>query len=319
MKVLVVRFSSIGDIVLTTPVLRCLKRQLGAEVHVVTKQPFRSLLDANPYVDRVFTFSKEITECLPELKAERFDRVVDLHNNLRSLRLRLALRRPATAFRKLNFEKWLMVALRINRLPDRHVVHRYLDAAALLGVSYDGAGLDYFIPAGEEVQPADWGLPPEFLAFAIGANHHTKRLPLARMIEVCRNLSTPVVLLGGPGEQADGERIRQEAPDKVTNACGRLSLHGSASLIRQAKAIITHDTGMMHIAAAFRKPVFSIWGNTIPAFGMYPFYPDGLALNNTLEVHGLRCRPCSKIGFDRCPKGHFRCMEDQDLGILAGR
>lgn len=319
MKVLVVRFSSIGDIVLTTPVLRCLQQQTGAEVHVVTKNAYRSLFDANPYTDRVFTFSKEITECLPALKAERYDHVVDLHNNLRSLRLRLALRRPSTAFDKLNLEKWLMVTLHLNRLPDRHVVHRYLDAVAPLGVSYDGAGLDYFIPEGQEVQPVDMGLPCDFLVFAIGANHHTKRLPLARMIEVCRRLSTPVVLLGGPGEQEDGERIRQAAADKVTNACGRLNLHGSASLIRQAKAVITHDTGMMHVAAAFRKPVFSIWGNTIPAFGMYPFYPDGPTLNTTLEVQGLRCRPCSKIGFNRCPKGHFRCMEEQDLRILDGR
>ena len=318
MKVLVVRFSSIGDIVLTTPVLRCLKQQMGAAVHVVTKKPFQQLLVPNPHVDQLHVFERDIAECLPALKAERFDHVVDLHHNLRSFRLRLALGRPATRFQKLNWEKWLMVRLKIDRLPKRHIVHRYMEAVAGLGVRYDGAGLDHFIPADQEVNPGAFELPPDFLAFAIGANHRTKRLPTERIVEICRRLRTPVALLGGPSEQAEGELIRMAVPDQVVNTCGALSLHGSASLIRQSRAVITHDTGMMHIAAALHKPIYAIWGNTVPAFGMYPFYPDGMDANTTLEVTGLPCRPCSKIGFAQCPQGHFKCMLDQDLGVLSG-
>lgn len=310
MKILLLRFSSIGDIVLTTPVARCLKKQLGAEVHFLTKKAFGPLLTPNPYLDRVFTFEKEIDEVLPLLKAEQYDLVVDLHHNLRSLRLKLALGRPARSFDKLNLEKWLLVNLKINRLPDIHIVQRYLSTVAHLGVRYDGEGLDYFIPPEAEVVVSDFSAllsEGNYVAFVLGATHATKRLPLDKMIEICRNLDQPVVLLGGKPEQATGAQI---TGSNVVNLCGRLSLHQSASLVRQAGKVLTHDTGLMHIAAAFRKKIVSVWGNTVPSFGMYPFYPTGIHLNTSIEVEGLSCRPCSKIGFDTCPKGHFRCMND---------
>lgn len=310
MKILLLRFSSIGDIVLTTPVARCLKKQLGAEVHFLTKKAFGPLLSPSPYIDRVFTFEKEIDEVLPLLKAGHYDLIVDLHHNLRSLRLKLALGRPARSFDKLNFEKWLLVNLKVNRLPDVHIVQRYLSTVAHLGVRDDGEGLDYFIPPEEEVAVSDFSTllsEGNYIAFVLGATHATKRLPLDKMIEICRNLDQPVVLLGGKPEQATGDRI---LGSNVVNLCGRLSLHQSASFVRQAGKVLTHDTGLMHIAAAFRKKIVSVWGNTVPSFGMYPFYPTGIHLNTSIEVEGLSCRPCSKIGFDACPKGHFRCMND---------
>lgn len=310
MKILLLRFSSIGDIVLTTPVARCLKKQLGAEVHFLTKKAFGPLLSPSPYIDRVFTFEKEIDEVLPLLKAGHYDLIVDLHHNLRSLRLKLALGRPARSFDKLNFEKWLLVNLKVNRLPDVHIVQRYLSTVSHLGVRDDGEGLDYFIPPEEEVVVSDFSAllsEGNYIAFVLGATHATKRLPFDKMIEICRNLDQPVVLLGGKPEQATGDRI---LGSNVVNLCGRLSLHQSASFVRQAGKVLTHDTGLMHIAAAFRKKIVSVWGNTVPSFGMYPFYPTGIHLNTSIEVEGLSCRPCSKIGFDACPKGHFRCMND---------
>lgn len=310
MKILLLRFSSIGDIVLTTPVARCLKKQLGAEVHFLTKKAFGPLLSPSPYIDRVFTFEKEIDEVLPLLKAGQYDLIVDLHHNLRSLRLKLALGRPARSFDKLNFEKWLLVNLKVNRLPDVHIVQRYLSTVSHLGVRDDGEGLDYFIPPEEEVAVSDFSTllsEGNYIVFVLGATHATKRLPLDKMIEICRNLDQPVVLLGGKSEQATGDRI---LGSNVVNLCGRLSLHQSASFVRQAGNVLTHDTGLMHIAAAFRKKIVSVWGNTVPSFGMYPFYPTGIHLNTSIEVEGLSCRPCSKIGFDACPKGHFRCMND---------
>lgn len=310
MKILLLRFSSIGDIVLTTPVARCLKKQLGAEVHFLTKKAFGPLLSPSPYIDRVFTFEKEIDEVLPLLKAGHYDLIVDLHHNLRSLRLKLALGRPARSFDKLNFEKWLLVNLKVNRMPDVHIVQRYLSTVSHLGVRDDGEGLDYFIPPEEEVVVSDFSAllsEGNYIAFVLGATHATKRLPFDKMIEICRNLDQPVVLLGGKSEQATGDRI---LGSNVVNLCGRLSLHQSASFVRQAGKVLTHDTGLMHIAAAFRKKIVSVWGNTVPSFGMYPFYPTGIHLNTSIEVEGLSCRPCSKIGFDTCPKGHFRCMND---------
>lgn len=310
MKVLLLRFSSIGDIVLTTPVARCLQKQLGAEVHFLTKRAFAPILTSNPHIARVFSFEKEITEVLPDLKSEHYDLVVDLHHNLRSLRVKLALGRPAHSFDKLNFEKWLIVNFKTDWLPDVHIVHRYMATVAHLGVEYDGAGLDYFIRSEEEVEVSQFSnllSEGNYVAFVLGATHATKRLPPEKAAEICQNLDQPVVLLGGKAEQATAGAI---VGPNVVNLCGQLSLHQSASVVRQSAKVLTHDTGLMHIAAAFRKEIVSVWGNTIPKFGMYPFYPTGTDFNTSVEVRGLPCRPCSKIGFDRCPKGHFKCMRD---------
>ncbi len=319
MKVLLLRFSSIGDVVLTTPVARCLHQQTGAEVHYLTKQSFSSILTPNPHVQRVFSFQKEVTEVMPALKKEKYDWVIDLHHNLRSRRVKWALGRPARSFHKLNFEKWLLVNLKIDRLPNVHIVQRYLAAVRHLGVQDDGQGLDYFIPAEDEVKVEQ--LNPlltagHFVAFVVGAAHATKQLPLEKAIAICQNLPVPVALLGGPGDRDLGEAIAAGAGPQVVNLCGTLRLHQSASVLRQAARVLSPDTGLMHIAAALRKPIVSVWGNTTPRFGMAPWYPTGLALNTSMEVMGLPCRPCSKIGYAACPQGHFRCMQDQPSGQI---
>jgi ADP-heptose:LPS heptosyltransferase len=318
MKILVIRLSSIGDIVLTSPVLRCLKQQLGAEVHFLTKERFAAIVQPNPNVDKVFALRGSLSEVIAPLRRERYDRVLDLHHNLRSQWIKWALRRPARSFYKANLEKWLLVNLKVDVMPDRHIVHRYLETAHGLGVHYDGQGLDYFIPPDEEVDVHQWeGPTPPYVAFAIGANHATKRLPQEKMVDICRHLKVPVVLLGSVEDASRGAWVACEGGAHVFSACGRLTLHQSASVVRQAAVVLTHDTGLMHIAAAFRKPIVSLWGNTVPRFGMSPFYPDGLERNTPFEVQGLSCRPCSKIGYDHCPKKHFRCMCDLDALAIA--
>ena len=325
MKILVLRFSSIGDIVLTTPVVRQLKTQLpGAQVHFATKSAYRSLLEANPYVDKTHVLSGSLGELVRELRAEQFDFIVDLHNNLRTRLIRLQLPGvPGRAFDKLNFQKWLLVNFKVNQLPPVHIVDRYRDAAAPLGIHDDGAGLDYFIPTGQEVDVAaalPTGFRPgEYVAVAIGAQHATKRLPVEKLIDLVIKLAPrPVVLLGGPEDESTGHIIELAfqqpssfAVSPLYNACGHFSLHQSASLVRQSAFVVSHDTGLMHIAAAFGKEIFSVWGNTVPQFGMYPYRTPF----QTLEVLGLACRPCSKIGFAKCPQGHFKCMRDQDLNL----
>jgi ADP-heptose:LPS heptosyltransferase len=313
-KILVIRFSSIGDIVLTTPVVRCLKQQLGAEVHFLTKQAFTQVVEPNPYIDRVWAFSKDLSEVLPALKQEGFDWIIDLHHNLRSRIVRFSLGRPSRAFNKLNLEKWMLVHTGFNMLPKVHIVLRYMDTVRDLGVVYDGKGLDYFIPEDQEVDIVSLspGLAPgEYIAFVLGATHATKRLPIEQMEAIVRQAPGPVVLLGGKAEAGMGKALAGVAPG-IIDCCGQLSLHQSASVVRQAGMVLTHDTGLMHVAAAFHKQIVSVWGNTVPAFGMYPFYPDGMNLNTTIEVNGLSCRPCSKIGYAQCPKGHFKCMREID-------
>lgn len=318
-KILVIRFSSIGDIVLTSPVVRVLKEQLKAEIHFLTKAVYADILRANPNIDHVFAIKKKLTEVLPTLQANAYDYVIDLHKNLRSLQVKFKLSAATASFEKLNFEKWLLTNLKINKLPEVHIVDRYLKTIAFLGVQNDGKGLDYFIPPEEEVSIEPLiGHSKPYLAFAIGAAHATKRLTPTQIRKICQGLDIPMVLLGGPGDQSIGEVAARDLP-QVVNQCGQLTIHQSASVLRQAQLVLTHDTGMMHIAAAFQKPILSVWGNTVPAFGMYPYYEKGIDQKETFEVEGLSCRPCSKIGYANCPKGHFKCMEDQDLAEIQKR
>ena len=178
LKILVVRFSSIGDIVLTTPVVRCLKEQLNAEVHYLTKQSYASILTSNLYITKVWTIQSAVSELKTELRNQEFDYVIDLHKNLRTLHLRLLLKSKFLSFQKLNFEKWLITKFKINRLPNVHIVDRYLATAKTLGIKNDGKGLDYFIPKKDEVEIQTIKQDKQILiAFAIGAAHSTKRLP----------------------------------------------------------------------------------------------------------------------------------------------
>jgi ADP-heptose:LPS heptosyltransferase len=334
MKFLIIRFSSIGDIVLTTPVVRCLKMQLAtAEVHYLTKAAFRPVLEANPYIDKIHCFADDLGAVTEALRQEDFDYVIDLHHNLRTWKVKRALRKKAFSFRKLNIEKWWLTNFKWNRLPAVHIVDRYLETVAGFGIRNDGAGLDYFIPQADELKPGDIPTAHQagYVGVVIGAALATKKLPYHKLAEVCKRAEHPLILLGGPEDAAEGEKLAAIDPVKIYNACGKFTINESAGLVRQAKLIVTHDTGLMHIAAAFKRPVLSVWGNTVPEFGMYPYYGEnflhhfpgtGRELFGKLpfammEVKGLRCRPCSKIGYAKCPKGHFKCMEDQPMDVVV--
>lgn len=319
LKILVVRFSSIGDIVLTTPVVRCLKLQRNAEVHYLTKQSYAAILKTNPYITKVWTIQSAVSELKTELQKEQFDYVIDLHKNLRTLHLRLLLNAKFLSFQKLNFEKWLMTKFKINRLPNVHIVDRYLKTVASLGIKNDAKGLDYFIPKKDEVELQSIKQNKSILvAFAIGAAHSTKRLPTEKMVSIIKKIikkdNVIVVLLGGKDDKNRGAVIVKSVGQNIVNLCGELNLHQSASVVQQSDIVITHDTGLMHIAAAFQKRIISIWGNTIPDFGMFPHLDESNF--EIVEVKGLSCRPCSKIGHKACPKGHFKCMNNIDENII---
>lgn len=313
-KVLIIRFSSIGDIVLTTPVIRCVKKQVsGIEVHYLTKKAFEPVLAANPYIDKIHFLKDSLFETLADLKLENFDHIIDLHHNIRTLFIKKRLGKPASSFNKLNWQKWVLVRFKLNLLPKEHIVDRYLKTVEFLGVKNDNAGLDYFLINNHDLPLL---LPPshqQFIALVIGAQHATKRLPVQRLVELSRLIQKPVVLLGGPEDVERGEMIAAGAGKHVFNGCGKFKLDQSAFLVKMSGCVITHDTGLMHIAAAFKKPIHSIWGNTVPEFGMYPYMAEESYI---YEVKGLSCRPCSKIGYQKCPLGHFNCMNKIDLATI---
>ena len=169
-KILIIRFSSIGDLVLTTPVIRVIKTQLeDAEVHFCTKKQYHSILEANPYIDKFHFLTDDLNELAKSLKEEQFDFVVDLHNNLRTRLLKSKLKKPSGTFPKLNWEKWLVVNLKVNKLPNIHIVDRYMEAAKSLGVKPDTLGLDYFIPEKDQIED-DW-LPKTHRGDFVGLCH----------------------------------------------------------------------------------------------------------------------------------------------------
>jgi heptosyltransferase-2 len=307
-KILVIRFSSIGDIVLTTPVLRALKKQLGAEVHFLTKKQFAAILAPNPYLSKVLEFDQNLRQLRTAIRAEQYDRIIDLHHNLRSWLITWGMFTPTKRFDKLNWRKWWLVRWKKNFLPKVHIVDRYLATVKELGIKADGKGLDFFIsPEDQEVS----GLPKTpYLALVVGAAHATKRIPMLILKKIVLLSPISVVVLGGKEDTATGLELAKWMPEKVVNFCGKLTLGQSAFALQSAQKVITPDTGLMHIAAAFDREIISIWGSTVPAFGMTPYQTSK---SSVVEVENLDCRPCSKIGFSDCPKGHFKCMRGLDL------
>ena len=323
-KILVIRFSSIGDIVLTTPVIRCLKKQIhDVELHVLTKKKFSGLYKNNPYVSKVHEYDDSLKKNIQELKSEGYDFVVDLQKNKRSVRVTRSLSCPHSSFPKLNIRKFLLTTFKIDIMPDIHIVDRYFKAVEKLGVTNDCKGLDFFISEKNDCPVAD--LPKDFHdgyhAFVIGGTYKTKILPAVKVVEVINKLKRPVVLLGGPDDIERADEILSSVnacnQSPVLNLVGKINLEQSASLVKNAQSVLTNDTGLMHIAAAFHKNIVSVWGNTVPELGMYPYLPDESEKCHIIECDDVGCRPCSKLGFKECPRRHFRCMMNIDVDNIV--
>lgn len=310
-KILITRFSSIGDIVLCTPVIRALKLQKDWEIHFVTKTRYAALLRHNGYLDRLWSFDKEITEISSQLKQESFDLIVDLHKNLRSKRLISLLGVRSISFDKLNLQKWLRVYTPFNIMPDKHLVDRYYEALDDLSIVNDGRGMDFF--HGHTPLFLDkFGLKAnDYVVLSLGATYVTKRIPEHLISYIINNLDQKkIVLIGGNDVESIAQRLVQNRVD-VFNLVGSLNLLESAAMIDYASCVVSGDTGMMHIAAALKKPIVSVWGGTHHDLGMYPYYgSDNPDLNTSIVNAEISCSPCSKIGKNKCPKGHFKCMLD---------
>lgn len=321
MKILLIRFSSMGDVILTSPVIRCVKRQLpDVEIHYLTKSANYELLRANPYLHKIHLLDGAAEKVIAQLQKEQFDYVIDLHHNLRSWKFKRALSGKKYSFNKLNWAKWLRVQFKIDLLPRVHVVDRYLAAVQRLGVQNDGKGLDYFIPEDAQMPAAEFSpvLTQPYVAFSIGGQHQTKKLPQDKIALICKQISHPILLMGGKEDAAVAEAVMAQCGEKpIVSSCGSVNINQSASLLQQAAVVISHDTALMHMAAAFGKKIIAVWGNTIPELGMYPYVPQHPENAASFEVKGLSCRPCSKIGFSSCPEGHFNCMEQQNFTAIA--
>ena len=323
MKFLVIRFSSIGDIVLTTPALRCAKNQIpGVEIHFLTKLSMKDLVIGNPNIDQCHFLDNNIEVTIAALKEIPFDYIIDLHQNIRSWKIRKALGVPAFSYKKLSLQKWLLAKLHLNFLPKTHVCDRYINALQHFNITNDGKGLDYFFPKDYNFKAAN--LPTShlagFIAFVIGASYFNKKMPVQKWIQLAKQLQKPIVLIGGIEDVAIANEIAAAVPDYIYNAAGKYDLKESASIIQMAQVVVSHDTGFLHVAAAFKKPTITIWGATSPALQFEVYYPAGtITPHYNSIVPSLNCQPCSKQGENKCPQGHFACMRLQNINNIASK
>ncbi len=307
MKILVIRFSSMGDIIYTTPVVRCLKNQLkDAEIHFLTKPAFKYIYDNNPYISKLLLLKPTLAETIEDIKAEHYDYIIDLHSNIRTSLIKLRTGIKSSTYKKQRIRKWLSLKFNLKLVPPVHLVERYLKTVKFLGVKNDGKPIDYYIKSTHDIKKL---LPvshqQKYVAFIIGATHFTKRMRNEKIINICKKISLPIVLLGGDDVKVNGDIIAKAIGENIYNACGITSLDESVYMVSQATNIIGFDTGLTHIAEAFNKPIASIWGGTVPELlGVQPY------MVTDAKVIGvdLPCRPCSKFGLEKCPMGHFNCM-----------
>jgi heptosyltransferase-2 len=306
-----------GDIIYTTPIVRCIKKQVpNAEVHFLTKPAFKYIYDNNPYIDKLLLLKPSLSDTINDIKAEKYDHIVDLHNNLRTAIIKLRTGIKATTYKKQPIRKWLSLKFKLKLIAPTHLVDRYLEAAKPLGVTNDAQPIDYYVKAEHQLSKL---LPPShqngYIAFVIGATHFTKRMPNEKIISICSQLKLPVVLLGGNDVKANGDIVATAIGTHIYNACGVTSLDESVYLVSKAESIIGFDTGLTHIAEAFNKPIVSVWGGTIPELlGVQPYMVKDVLVAGI----DLDCRPCSKFGLEKCPLGHFKCMNDMPEDDIVG-
>ena len=308
-KLLIIRFSSIGDVVLTSPVVRALKEQGGYCIHYLVKKKFKNAIENNQYIDKIFYLEdNSIKEALIK---EKYDIVVDLQNNIKSLKIRQGLAQKTLVVNKENLKKILLVRTGIDLLKGEHIVARYFKTVKKLGIKDDGKGLDFFIPEDFKITSCkiSLDLSQPYLAWVIGASYAKKMLPLNQIIEVSRDLNVPVLLLGGAMDKSNGDEIvRSSKRSNLYNLCGELSLEESSYILKRSALVLSNDTGLMHIAAAFHKKIISFWGCTKPSLGMYPYRADE---KSVMLLSPTNKEPCSKLG-NRCKSSKNGCIGDLD-------
>ena len=300
-KILIIRLSSIGDIVLTSPIVRCLKNQTGASVHYLVKPEFKALLENSPYIDKLHLLKSRLKLTIDEIKEENFDYLVDLHNNIRTIILKKSIRIKSFTYSKQSFRRFLQLNFS-PKIKLNHVVNNYFLALNSLNVKNDNRGLDYFFS--NEITELD--VESKYICWSVGASHQNKMLSVETIICICNEIDLPIYLIGGKKETEIGNNIVFNTENKrVKNFCGKANLNHSAKIIDKCSLLLTNDTGMMHIGAALKKKIISFWGCTKPSQGFKPYidFPKSVEI-----IYNPNSKPCSKHG-KFCKSSVYGCVK----------
>jgi len=320
MKILLIGPGNGGDLLLCTPLLRALRKaHADCIIHLLSPKALQQFLEGNPHIA---TFHSWEAHAPGAMKAEGFDTIIDLEVSARSRALAKNLEIPALKMEKKEGLMRLYTGLKINLLPKKHLAERFLETASSLGVSYDGGGLDFYIPREARVRQNDIPASHQlgFVALLIGGSKFTRRMPVEKWRSLCEAIQHPLILIGDSTDRSRGEAIAEADGIKIYNACGKFSFHESADLLDRSRFVIGHDTSLIQVAAALGKEVIQIWGSTKSSLGRTPFYSRSLYQRESpvymKEEVSLWCRPCTVEGRDACPLGHFKCMKKIDLQNL---
>jgi lipopolysaccharide heptosyltransferase II len=327
-KILVIRFSSIGDIVLATPLLRILRSRFpSAQIDFIVRKEFSELIRSNKNLSAAVEFNTidgfgGLRKLKNRIRTERYDLIVDIHNSLRSRYLRLMSgARDVVVINKRVFARTMLVRFKRNFYKDAvSVSDRYIETVKKYGIENDNAGLELFIPAETKKQVSEtlagYGIGFNQKAFGLcpSAKHTTKCWPAERFIEIGTELAkwqnARILIFGGTEDMEKckliADAINLQEKGRAIDLSGKFSLLGTAAAVEFCDIIVTNDSGLMHIACAVKKKVIAVFGPTVREFGFFPVNKDSIVI----EQPGLYCRPCSHIGLDACPEGHFRCMKD---------
>jgi heptosyltransferase-2 len=318
LRILAIRFSSIGDVLLTTPLIRAVRQRYpDGYLALLTKEAFAPLVSDNPRLNGVLTLKKgqPLDELAAEIRTHSFSHILDLHGSLRSRALRFLVPGKWSGYRNHRVAREILIRYKRNTYPrDVPVPERYFDAVRELDVRPDGSPPEFFLSAGAREAAAAWllgrRLPTEsgIIALAPGAAHNTKRWPLDYWQNLARSLTardTPLIVVGGPEDMETGAAVAQAAGPLAVNAAGHFPLQGTGALLERCRALVTGDTGVMHMATGVGTPVIALFGPTVRAFGFFPYTPRAVVIERDLD-----CRPCTAHGSAVCPLGHHRCLRE---------
>jgi len=317
-RILIIRMSSMGDVLLTAPLIRMVKTCYpNLQIDFLVKKMYEPLLRCNSHIDRLIVFSPEegLSQIRRQIREEKYDYIVDLQKNLRSLMVRFFARtRKTVPYHLGRWKRFLLVHFRMYMDVDfKPVPLRYLDSLSQWGIADDGMGLELKIEEDAErsidrhlaergIREIDRGV-----VLIPGSSYWTKRWPAQKFAQVgtyfCKK-GRPVFILGGDEDKLVCQKVEAAIKMGVYNFAGQLTLQETAALLNKISLLITNDTGVMHMGAALKKRIVAIFGPTTHHLGFMPFRASALVVERPLH-----CRPCSYHGTETCPKGHFQCME----------
>ncbi len=307
-KVLIIRLSSLGDILLSTPLIRTLKEKYPQiEIDFLLKERYKDVLVQNPYLNHIYEYpvnNDELTKLIEYLKNQNYDLALDLQNNFRSKRINSSIKVPKLKFRKKDLEKMLLVHLKINKLTGTPPIPvRY--SKVLNEFQLDNNGLDLFT----NKKPSNlFKDDQKYIGFCPGSRHFTKMWPkeyYIRLGNILKNEKYNIALFGGQDDFDICKEISSQIQDSI-NLCNKDDILQTAADMKKCNAVVCNDSGLMHTACAEKIPVLAFFGSTVKEFGFTPYRNKNIILEN----NSLSCRPCTHIGKSYCPKRHFKCMVD---------